>query len=135
MALSPGDARLSALRLDPLLVSYLLERDDQAPTEAPLLALTVTNDVGILRQHTLVWTYTPTATPRGLTADGFVVFWEPGTILDPQECAVMVPGFARRWSQFVPPGTTISYALAAFRQTHKGVRIGPKMTDPAWRLT
>lgn len=135
MAVSPGDARLSVTRLDPLLISYLLERDERAPTGLPLLARTVAVDVGTIRRHTLVWTYKADPTPRGLAADGFVVFWEEGEILDPQDSAVLVPSIARSWSQYVPQATTITYGMAAFRQTHKGLILGPKVTDPGWRLT
>lgn len=135
MAVATADPRLSITRLGLELNSYLIERDNQPPSSVPGLGTGAAATVSGMGIHSLNWTYAPTGTPRGLAADGFVIFWELGSVSNPERTMVLVPGIARQWHNFVPVGQMVSYAIAAYRQTHKGIVMGPKQTDPAWHLT
>jgi hypothetical protein len=131
--------RLSTLANLDTVRAYLQERDGGAPTNNPMPEGISQTDLGNgWRYDVIGWDYAqlyPTATtrPSGLPADGFVVLSAVGDTPEPRETSVIVSAGQRMHGVFVPAGTVMSYAIAAYRHTHVGEARGPSVQTPAWR--
>lgn len=119
---------------DPVLQQWILRHHAGGPTGIPQPGRLVKNFGSGWREDRIEWGFKqPVADVQGQReADGFLVRYGPGDTDDPVN-AVKVSITRRAFSNIVPAGVVMSYAIAAYRETVSGEFGGPVMQVPCWR--
>lgn len=117
-----------------LLRAYLAQRHQGPPTFVPEPGALTQNSIGFGEQDIIEWGFSENPSREGaLQADGFIVYVEAEDTADPVRRQFLVSIESRSHSVSWPLGSVRSYAIAAYRITHQGMKIGPKMQHPTWR--
>ena len=125
--------RLGALRDLEAVRAYLQERDSAPPTAIPEPDGITSTPIGVgVRYDVIAWGYDQPR-PPSLPADGFVVFWSVGDTADPRQNGTLVAAAERSFGLLVGTAIPISYAVAAYRQTHIGQQLTTRVQVPSWR--
>jgi len=88
------------------------------------------------RTHRLTWSYTqPLLTGDNKLADGFIVYYQAADTATPNEHQVKLDIGSRaitfEWS--LSPGSVVSYGIATYRNTEKGIETGPLQQVSTWK--
>ena len=126
-------ASLPPLEAPGVLRNYLLERDSGMPSNLPSPALLIPSLILGGSVHLIRWDYVQAVPPRGRPADGFLVFWSFSDTSDPGESCLKTSSDQRTFTLVVPTGSVASYAVAAYRTTHRGEERTAKVAPAMWR--
>jgi hypothetical protein len=88
------------------------------------------------RLHRLTWAYTqPALTGDNKLADGFVLYYQAADTATPDEHQLKLDIGSRaltfQWS--LSAGSFVSYGIATYRNTAKGVEVGPLQQVSTWK--
>jgi hypothetical protein len=88
------------------------------------------------RLHRLTWAYTqPALTGDNKLADGFVLYYQAADTATPNEHQLKLDIGSRaltfQWS--LSAGSVVSYGIATYRNTAKGVEVGPLQQVNTWK--
>jgi hypothetical protein len=107
------------------------------PTNNPTsLGITNTTIATGNRTHRLTWAYTqPALTGDNKLADGFILYYQAANTATPSEHQMKLDIASRaltfEWS--LPVGSVVSYGIATYRNTAKGIETGPLQQVLAWK--
>ena len=133
MAIAVGNMPWLPPELDGLR-DYLGVRDIGAPSRAPS-PKSISTTVGVAADiDKLEWEYSdPPPDERPMKADGFVIYVAFSDTGTPGDVEYLTTASVRSFLVVVPNGQVRSYAIAAFRFSHRGVQIGAKKQIAAWK--